>query len=227
MPALAAGGPSPARGPGAGKRLLLALAPAPAAAVLGALTATWRVTEAGHTGESPRARPKGGRIFAIWHETAPTAACYGGLRVHALASRSFDGELISRVLARLGWLETARGSSSRGGGTGLKELAGYLERGDHVLLTVDGPRGPRRRAKDGPLQLARLTGRPVVPVGFACRPALRLRSWDRMAIPAPFARGVYWFGRPLPPARGVAALEGLQRALDLATESAEDLLRAG
>ncbi|MGH7441838.1 MAG: DUF374 domain-containing protein, partial [bacterium] len=129
------------------------------------------------------------------------------------------------VLDRIGWSRTARGSSSRGGGSGLKELAGFLAKGESVLLTVDGPRGPRRKAKDGALQLARLSGCPVVPAIFATRPAPRLKSWDRMVIPPPFARAVLWYGKPMLPGHSAEAdQDALQRGLDQAVESAEGLL---
>lgn len=217
---------NPSPGPTLGQKALLALAPPAGAALLRGLTATWRVAEAGRTEESPDAAPARARVYAVWHECALAAGFYRGRPLHALASRSFDGELISRVLDRLGWLRTVRGSSSRGGSAGLKDLDACLKRGEHVLLTVDGPRGPRRVAKDGALQLARLGGHPVVPVAFACRPAWRLGSWDRMVVPPPFSRGVFWFGAALAPERGSRgpSLDALQRGLELASESAERFL---
>lgn len=207
------------------EKLLLALAPTLGAGILRAMEATWRIQEAGHKEHSPLARPKGSKIYAIWHESVLTASFYRGQAMHALASQSFDGELISRALVRLGWKTPARGSSSRGGSTGLNELNGFLALGEHVLLTVDGPRGPRRRAKDGAVQLARLSGCAVVPVAFACRPAPRLKSWDRMILPPPLARGVFWFGEELHFKRGertpLEDLNRLQDGVDQTTTLAE------
>jgi len=66
-----------------------------------------------------------------------------------------------------------------------------------VAVLVDGPRGPARRAKTGIISIARLAERPIQPVAFAARPALRLGSWDGSLIPLPFARVVCAFGDPL------------------------------
>jgi len=55
-------------------------------------------------------------------------------------------------------------------------------------LAVDGSRGPRRRLKRGAVALARAWGRPIVLARVAARPSLRLPTWDRLALPLPFAR---------------------------------------
>ncbi|MCF6178407.1 MAG: hypothetical protein L3J63_03330, partial [Geopsychrobacter sp.] len=66
-----------------------------------------------------------------------------------------------------------------------------------LVITPDGPKGPRHQIKDGVIQLARLTGRPVVPMAFVCSKGHRFASWDRFLLPFPFSRGVYSFGEPL------------------------------
>ena len=66
-----------------------------------------------------------------------------------------------------------------------------------LVITPDGPRGPRHEVKDGIVQLARITGRPVVPLAFVCSRGHRFASWDRFLLPYPFSRGVFAFGEPL------------------------------
>jgi hypothetical protein len=63
-----------------------------------------------------------------------------------------------------------------------------VKSGTTVSIQTDGPRGPARKSKLGIVALARSTGAPIVPVGFAATPCLRFRSWDRMLLPLPFAR---------------------------------------
>jgi lysophospholipid acyltransferase (LPLAT)-like uncharacterized protein len=204
------------------KRVISLLLPTLGAWVLRGLARGSAVTEAGETGLSPLAAPREPKIYAIWHEVSLAAGHYGGQPIHPLASRSFDGELISRALARLGYLAPARGSSSRAGISAGRELWRYLKRGEHVLVTVDGPKGPRRRAKDGVVRLAQQSGLAVVPVAFACRPHWRVSSWDRMLLPLPGSRGVFWFGRELRFAPDEAeGLQRLQDGLDEATRLAE------
>ena len=80
-----------------------------------------------------------------------------GVHPAVLISRSFDGELIARTVERLGFL-TARGSSTRFGGSGLLALAKALEHGHPAVFTADGPTGPVYKAKPGAVKLAQFTG---------------------------------------------------------------------
>ncbi len=206
------------------RQLSLAWGPGLAVAALRTLGATWRHAESGHAELSPlRQGPR--CIYCFWHGVLlPAVWHYRGLPIRALASRNHDGEIIARALLRLGYPDPARGSSSRGGATALRDLAGSLTQQGHGLLTPDGPRGPRHRAQAGVLMLARLTGLPLVPVGVASSRCLRLRSWDRFEVPLPFARNLFHFGAPLavPPQADHAELE----ALSLALQASMDRLSA-
>jgi lysophospholipid acyltransferase (LPLAT)-like uncharacterized protein len=112
-----------------------------------------------------------------------------------LVSRSRDGALAARYVRHFG-LSVARGSSSRGGGAGLRSLVAALRGGADVAIVPDGPRGPSEQLQPGAVVLAALTGMPVVPVAVGARPSRRLRSWDRFMVPWPFARCVLAFGPP-------------------------------
>ena len=50
----------------------------------------------------------------------------------------------------------------------------------------------------GIVSLARMAERPIQPVAFSARPAIRLSSWDQSLIPLPFARVVVAYGEPIP-----------------------------
>jgi len=107
--------------------------------------------------------------------------------VLVLISRSRDGTLGTEVGRLLG-AEVARGSTSRGGGPALRQLVRALAGGSTVLVIPDGPRGPAGELKPGVVALAGLAGVPVLPLAMAVDRGWRLRSWDRMVIPKPFAR---------------------------------------
>ena len=77
-----------------------------------------------------------------------------------LISRSFDGELITRVLRLFGF-DAVRGSSSRGAREGLLGLKRVIETGCTAIFTADGPRGPIYETKLGPIKLAQATGAPI------------------------------------------------------------------
>jgi lysophospholipid acyltransferase (LPLAT)-like uncharacterized protein len=136
-------------------------------------------------------------IAAFWHERLPMMSMLWlfsrrgapGQRLHVLVSRHRDGRLIGTVV---GWFRISPiyGSSSRGGMSALREMLVVLARGDHVVMTPDGPRGPRRVAAQGVAQLAALSGVPVLPCSAQTSRRWVMRSWDRMVIPRPFGRGV-------------------------------------
>ncbi len=104
-----------------------------------------------------------------------------------MRSSSKDGRLIAAVLERLGLLSVA-GSSSRGGAAGLRKLVKLARAGSDTSVTVDGPRGPRYRVKEGILQLAALSGAPIIPTAVSPSGVKYLGSWDRTMLPMPFAR---------------------------------------
>lgn len=147
-----------------------------------------------------KTQEKHGRaIVALWHESTTLAAYhYRGTGIHTLASYSFDAELGVRAVRRFG-IFSVRGSSSNGGSTALRDLALVLANARSVVLTLDGPRGPRRVAKPGVAILAARTGVPIIPQAFAVRAAWRLHSWDRMTIAKPFTRVISMYGPAIPP----------------------------
>ena len=110
-------------------------------------------------------------------------------RVHVLVSHHRDGRFIGAMVARFA-LNIVLGSSSRGGAGGLRKLLSILSNGDHIAITPDGPRGPRRVAASGVAQLAALSGVPVLPCAAQTTRRWVLHTWDRMVVPKPFGRGV-------------------------------------
>lgn len=175
-------------------------------------------------------------IYAVWHgrilmvpwANARLRRAAGARPVTVLASRSRDGELVSAFVRRFG-LATVRGSSSRAGASGLRQLARAVSAGHDVAVVPDGPRGPRLTLQAGVVTLAVLTGAPVVPLAFAARPARRLRSWDEFLVPLPFARSVLAFGEPLALAQDAdreRAGKDVERALLEVTALADRLAAA-
>jgi lysophospholipid acyltransferase (LPLAT)-like uncharacterized protein len=148
--------------------------------------------------------------------------------VRVLASRSRDGELVARWVARFG-LTVVRGSSSRGGAEALRALAAAVRAGQDVAVVPDGPLGPRERVQAGIVVLAASTGAPIVPLAFAARPARRLASWDRFLVPLPFARAAVVFGTAATVSREVdreTARVGVEHALRDVTAMADRLVDA-
>jgi lysophospholipid acyltransferase (LPLAT)-like uncharacterized protein len=172
-------------------------------------------------------------ILAFWHRhllLMPYA--YGGRRISVLISRSRDGELIARTVARFG-IDAARGSSGppeKGGTSGLRELLRKAGEGYDLAFTPDGPRGPLGVVQPGVILAAAATGFPVQPVAIAASRARRLRSWDRFLVPLPLSTVHVVYGEPLSVPRRAApaaAAEELRRRLDAAEAAAERLAAEG
>ena len=157
-------------------------------------------------------------IYAVWHgRILLLPYLYGWRRARVLASRSRDGELVTRFVARFG-LEAVRGSSSRGGAEALRLLARGLAEGRDAVVVPDGPRGPRGTVKAGIVALARLSGAPIVPMALGASAEWRLRSWDEFRIPKPFGRCVLRFGDPIrvPGDAGREAQEAARKEIEAA-----------
>lgn len=136
-------------------------------------------------------------IIAFWHDQLLLMVfAYPGNGAKLLISSSNDGELLARTMKFFSQ-DTVRGSSSKGGRAAFKQMLSLAKVDADIVLTPDGPKGPRHRLKDGVVQLARLSGRPIVPLAFVCSRGHRFGSWDRFLLPYPFSRGVYSYGEPL------------------------------
>jgi lysophospholipid acyltransferase (LPLAT)-like uncharacterized protein len=107
-------------------------------------------------------------IIAFWHgRLFLMPYSYPGDRVTILISEHRDGEYISRTMERFGFT-SARGSSTRSGAIGLREVLRALKQGSDAAFTPDGPRGPRETVQPGVIAAARLSGAPILPVTFSC-----------------------------------------------------------
>ena len=204
--------------------MTLTLLPPILAWAVRALASTWRIRTHMAPGVDPRLTDNA-YIYVFWHESVLTII--GHWRDHpiqGMASQSFDGTLITKVMQHLGYPPVARGSSSRGGGEALGAHVDALKRGLHVSLTPDGPRGPAYVAKRGVVQLAILTGKPVVAVACASPTGWRLRNWDRTQVPPPFSRLNFVLGTPVNIATldPETALQTVQQALETVQREALD-----
>ena len=183
-----------------------------------------------HDDEPMRAREQDGRhfILACWHRHLILMRyAYRGPRMTVLVSQSWDGELTSRTLARLG-IETSRGSSSQGGVAALRDLVRRARAGSDLSFTPDGPRGPMRKVQPGVVAAAVMTGFPVIPVAIGATRYRLLHSWDRMLIPLPGARVDVVYGPPLSVSSGTpiaAGVERVEQALLAVENRAEELSR--
>ena len=137
-------------------------------------------------------------IIVFWHNrlTMMPVCWPSNEPFHMLISAHSDGQLIARAVAYFG-IQTIQGSSTRGGGEALRTLVRKLKSGESVGITPDGPRGPRMRASDGAITLARLSGVPILPASISVSRRKVLDTWDHLIVPMPFGRGAMVWGDPI------------------------------
>lgn len=199
-----------------------------------AVWAAWREKQPGYAGK--------GAILCFWHGRIPLSPVSWpqsqGQRhdMRALISRSSDGQFIASAMQAIGF-PAIRGSSkkksdpakNKHGEQAFRDMIRWVNEEGGIAITPDGPRGPNEVMQAGTPALARITGAPVLLVGLACKPAIRLGSWDGAMIPVPFGKAAMVWDAPLFAARGddpEALAKDWGPRLSAVTRRAEALLDA-
>ncbi len=165
-------------------------------------------------------------IFTFWHGRIFPATWYWRNRgIIVMTSLNFDGEYIARCIRRHGY-GAARGSSSRAGLRALAEMARGIRAGYDVAFTIDGPRGPRYVAKQGPAILARKTGAAIFCFHIAMKRRIQFDSWDHFQIPLPFTRARVFQAAPIW-IRADATEDEVRRCHDRMQQVLDDLRARG
>ncbi len=158
--------------------------------ILRLLAKTWRIKVHG-------TYPAEKCVLAFWHGVMlPVWKEFAYKSPSAIISTSRDGQILSDLLEAWDY-ELARGSSSKKGGEALEKLIEFAGR-KRVLITPDGPRGPRHEAKAGAFVTAQRAGVPLV----FCEVKLSKmkifnKSWDKFELPLPFTKCNLFFSEPI------------------------------
>lgn len=137
-------------------------------------------------------RQKNPLVIIFWHEHLFIAADLyrrfrQNQRLFGLVSASKDGAWLAYLLHVLG-IGAVRGSSNRGGMAAFRESISHIEFGDDIVITPDGPRGPRHQLKPGAIRLSLRGNAPILALKIRHSWAKSLRSWDAFRLPLPFSK---------------------------------------
>ncbi len=139
-------------------------------------------------------------IVAFWHgRLSMMAFAWRHHQEHPfvmLLSSHRDGQLIGRMVERLG-IQSVAGSTTRQGKEAVLKIIKLLKKSNTVGITPDGPRGPNQTVADGVIHIARLSGAVILPATFSKKNRWHLKTWDRFLLPLPFGRGVFLWGDPV------------------------------
>lgn len=158
------------------------------------LTMRWELQDKPGIASTP---PGTQMIWTIWHNRIFAVPLVyrkylRSRRGAVLTSPSNDGAIIAAI-AKCSGSDAVRGSSSRGGLKALLSLKSWLSDGFDVLITPDGPRGPRYQLAPGLILLAQKTGASILPIRVEYESFWRLKSWDQLQIPKPFSKATVTF----------------------------------
>ena len=173
---------------------------------LGPSLAYWVIRLLGWTMEFEEVHPEIPRSFwekgipgigVFWHgRLLMMPRLYKGKKLSFLVSPHRDGQIVGRALKRFGF-HAILGSTNRRGFSAFKQMLRANREGSDIALVPDGPKGPRYQVQIGVIELAKLTGRPVVPVTFSSSKRKLFKTWDQFLLPYPFSRGVFIWGEPV------------------------------
>lgn len=115
----------------------------------------------------------------------------------AFVSKSRDGELLARLANSYTMGRTLR-VSQNARLKALKDLIRQIKKGEEIMVvTPDGPRGPRYQVKAGAIIAAKEAEALIIPVSWSSSRFFQLKSWDKLMFPKPFSRIIIAFGDPL------------------------------
>ena len=188
------------------------------------LTVRWRAHKDQNITDILRAQD--GVVLVFWHERLMAMPCLwpSALSLFALQSPHPDGRMMSHAIGCFG-IKTVWGSSNRSPMSGLRGLKRVLDNGDSVAITPDGPRGPARIMAAGPVSIAQMAGKSIVPMCWSVDRYWRATGWDRLIIPKPFARGEFIMGAPITVEKlDKSALEDTRMAIETAMNKQADMI---
>lgn len=158
---------------------------------------TLRIKWIGEKNLDPIRKNQGQVIYAFWHgRMLILSYSHRWQKIHVLISQHRDGELIARIIERLGFV-SVRGSTTRGGTKAIFEMAEKGASGYDVAITPDGPRGPRFKVQPGAIYIAQRSGMSIIPITNSAKRRWTLSSWDGFLIPKPFSKAVIIIGEPI------------------------------
>ena len=143
--------------------------------------------------------PKGQFILSIWHShQCMIYSVVDKENFYVLISASNDGEMIAKAIECLK-LKSVRGSSKRHGVSGALSLIEKIKDGASAAIMVDGPKGPVYEVKEGIVNIAKITGVPIVPAiwGSKNKTFLKFNTWDNFRIPFGLCKTIALFGEPI------------------------------
>jgi lysophospholipid acyltransferase (LPLAT)-like uncharacterized protein len=128
-------------------------------------------------------------IVVFWHSMMIGGWWIARKGSVALVSKSKDGEYLNSILTKWGY-KVVRGSSSSSGKEALDDAIDMVQNGqaNRIVITPDGPRGPREIFKRGAIIASQKLQLPLYFLSIEYKDGMQLlKSWDKFQIPYPLS----------------------------------------
>lgn len=127
-------------------------------------------------------------IYTLWHHADE-------FFYTAVISNSRDGDLLEAIADTYTQGNVLR-VPHNAKHIAVKGMVSRLKNGEILIITPDGPRGPRYNVKTGVAFTAKAADAVVIPFTWCASRFWQLKTWDRFMIPKPFSRIVINIGEP-------------------------------
>ena len=136
--------------------------------------------------------PKNPRLLiALWHDRlllAPfIAKVVPEAQLGVVVSGSRDGRLLAAFATTFRNV-TAISVSSKNRHGALLQMCDAVQAGRMLIITPDGPRGPKHQIKEGLHFCSQKTDSHIVAMRWKASSTWTLPTWDQMQIPKPFSK---------------------------------------
>lgn len=141
-------------------------------------------------------------LMALWHNKLILLPLFRFLNktrlFQVVVSFSKDGDLPARVINSYKGFRAFR-VRHNARHDAVSFMVEAVRRGECIVITPDGPRGPRHVLKPGVLFVAEQTNASIVPFTWTAEKVWKLKSWDKFEIPKPFSKVRVQYGPEVTP----------------------------
>ena len=118
----------------------------------------------------------------------------------SLSSKHGDGQFVGTLAELFGFKNIAGSTrdgrkSSRGiDVSSMRGMIKSLRRGCSLGITPDGPKGPNQKINSQIIEMAKISRSCISPLSCSSSRFIEINSWDRLKIPLPFSKIVFFAG---------------------------------
>ncbi|MGJ8582530.1 MAG: lysophospholipid acyltransferase family protein [Marinosulfonomonas sp.] len=132
-------------------------------------------------------------IVVSWHSSLLMSGLHWPndvAKIKPLHDTSPAGQLVGGSMRQFG-LDPIEMSSKHSTLASSRLILREIKQGASVGIAADGPNGPARKSKPHAIGWARSSGRPIYLYAWSAKSAWRMKTWDKMKFPFPFAQGAF------------------------------------